>query len=307
MKYSNGSAWSEISSISTSGFTTGGTIAGYTGIFKGSVTAALYNATSDYRVKKNVQNLNTDFFNVNNLRPVNYHNTILNKQDIGFIAHEVQEQYSFLVTGEKDGPGIQSLNYTGLIGIAVKEIQELKQNSKETKETIKNIVSIQEKQIPLEKQTDNSVNIIYYDDSDTEKYKYTTKTFVIDHPIDTNKYLVHGCLEGPEAGVYYRGKDQITNDNSVTIYLPEYVEKMCTNMTIQITPIYNGHTIINYNATEVVDNKFTVYGPNGKFYWIVHGTRLEFEVEPLKENTLVKGDGPYKWINSAECNNLYSP
>jgi hypothetical protein len=126
----------------------------------------------------------------------------------------------------------------------------------------------------------------------------SVKSFVIDHPIDKNKYLVHGCLEGPEAGVYYRGKNEITDHQSVTIYLPEYVEKMCTNMTIQVTPIYNGTTIINYNASEVVDNKFTVYGPNGKFYWIVYGTRLEFEVEPLKENTSVKGDGPYKWINS---------
>ena len=29
----------------------------------------------------------------------------------------------------------------------------------------------------------------------------TAKTFVIDHPDDTSKYLVHGCLEGPEGGV----------------------------------------------------------------------------------------------------------
>ena len=36
-----------------------------------------------------------------------------------------------------------------------------------------------------------------------------TKTFIIDHPIDKNKYLVHGCLEGPEFGVYYRGKSEI--------------------------------------------------------------------------------------------------
>ena len=35
------------------------------------------------------------------------------------------------------------------------------------------------------------------------------KTFVIDHPDDENKYLVHVCLEGPEAGVYYRGKAEV--------------------------------------------------------------------------------------------------
>ena len=196
------------------------------------------------------------------------------------------------MTGEKDGPEKQSMNYTGLIGIAVKEIQELKQT---LKDAIQNIVSMQEKQIPVEKQTDDSVNIMYYDDSDI-KYKYTTKTFVIDHPIDKNKYLVHGCLEGPESGVYYRGKNQITNNHSVTIYLPEYVEKMCTNMTIQITPFYNGSTIISYNVSDVIDNKFNVYGPNGRFCWIVHGSREEIEVEPSKDKTIVKGSGPYKWV-----------
>ena len=29
-----------------------------------------------------------------------------------------------------------------------------------------------------------------------------SKSFIIDHPTDPSKYLVHVCLEGPEAGVY---------------------------------------------------------------------------------------------------------
>jgi hypothetical protein len=61
---------------------------------------------------------------------VSYVNKLLNKRDIGFIAHEVQEKYSFLVSSEKDGPQYQSLNYTGLIGIAVKEIKEIKEQTK---------------------------------------------------------------------------------------------------------------------------------------------------------------------------------
>ena len=305
MKYSDGSAWNSFSSgggggtsvynvvVSATGFTTGGSIIGSTGTFTSTVTGALFNSTSDYRIKENVQNLNTEFFNVNNLRPVNYHNTILNKQDIGFIAHEVQEQYPFLVTGEKDGPEKQSMNYIGLIGISVKEIQELKQT---LKETIQNMISMKEDQIPVKKQTEESVNIMYYDDSDIKKYKYTTKSFVIDHPIDTSKYLVHGCLEGPESGVYYRGESEITNDESVEIELPEYVSKLAKKLSIQITGIYNGGKLKTYNVTRVNDNKFTVYGPNGEFYWIVHGSRAEIEVEPSKHNTIVKGSGPYKWI-----------
>ncbi len=65
-------------------------------------------------------------FNVDVLRPVTYTNSRAGKQDIGFIAHEVGEHYPYLVNGEKDGEQMQSLNYTGIIGILVKEIQELK-------------------------------------------------------------------------------------------------------------------------------------------------------------------------------------
>jgi hypothetical protein len=91
----------------------------------GSCYARNFNNTSDYRIKDNVQNLN-DEFNVDNLRPVIYINKNTEKQDIGFIAHEVQEDFPYLVSGEKDGEQMQSLNYIGLIGVLVKEIQELK-------------------------------------------------------------------------------------------------------------------------------------------------------------------------------------
>jgi hypothetical protein len=50
---------------------------------------------------------------------------------MGFIAHEVQEVFPFLVAGEKDGPEIQSLNYNGLIAVLTKEIQDLKKRVKE--------------------------------------------------------------------------------------------------------------------------------------------------------------------------------
>ena len=46
---------------------------------------------------------------------------------MGFIAHELQEHFPFLVSGEKDGATNQSINYIGLIALLTKEIQELKQ------------------------------------------------------------------------------------------------------------------------------------------------------------------------------------
>jgi hypothetical protein len=91
----------------------------------GSCTAQTFTSTSDYRIKENIQNLD-ESFNVDKLRPVTYTNKNTKKQDIGFIAHEVREEFPYLVSGEKDGEQMQSLNYIGLIGVLVKEIQDLK-------------------------------------------------------------------------------------------------------------------------------------------------------------------------------------
>ena len=92
----------------------------------GSVTATSFNATSDYRIKQDIQILN-DTHTVDKLRPVSYYNTLTKKPDIGLVAHELQDVYPFMVTGDKDGKENQSVNYLALIGILIKEIQELKE------------------------------------------------------------------------------------------------------------------------------------------------------------------------------------
>jgi len=100
----------------------------------GNVYANSYNVTSDYRIKKNVELLGEAFV-VDDLQPITYFNEMTEKQDIGFLAHEVQELYPYLVSGLKDdNNGYQSLNYIGLIGILVKEIKELKRAVKELSE-----------------------------------------------------------------------------------------------------------------------------------------------------------------------------
>ena len=70
-------------------------------------------------------------FTVDKLNPIIYTHKKNKDKNIGFLAHEVQEEFPFLVTGEKDGEETQSLNYQGLIGILVKEIQELKARVKQ--------------------------------------------------------------------------------------------------------------------------------------------------------------------------------
>ena len=99
------------------------------GNFSQEVYATAYNISSDYRIKENAVKLD-ETFTVDNLRPVTYKNIKIEKQDIGLIAHELQEVYPFLVSGEKDGESMQSINYIGLIGILIKEIQVLKERVK---------------------------------------------------------------------------------------------------------------------------------------------------------------------------------
>ena len=125
----------------------------------------------------------------------------------------------------------------------------------------------------------------------------SVKSFVIDHPDDSDKYLVHGCLEGPEAGVYYRGRGEITNDEFVEIELPKYVKNLAVDLTVQITPIYEGKKITTIlSATEIIENVFRVYGDNSKFHWTVFGQRAPVNVEVDKNAVSIKGDGPYRWI-----------
>ena len=93
----------------------------------GTLNSTSFNATSDYRIKDNVRPLTDCSFTIDHLRPVTYNNNQANnKQDIGLIAHEAQEHFPFLVTGEKDGEQNQSINYTGFIALLIHEIQQLK-------------------------------------------------------------------------------------------------------------------------------------------------------------------------------------
>jgi len=126
----------------------------------------------------------------------------------------------------------------------------------------------------------------------TKEVGSSSKTFVIDHPLDDSKYLVHACLEGPEAGVYYRGEGKIVNGESVEITLPEYTTNFY-DFTVQITPI---NSRLVYGTSKVVNGKFKVIGDNGDFFWLVHATRQQIIVEPNKQDVTVKGDGPYTYI-----------
>lgn len=80
----------------------------------------------------------------------------------------------------------------------------------------------------------------------------TTKSFDIPHPTKPNHRLVYGCLEGPENGVYIRGK--ANGVNKVVITLPEYWSELCDDFNILLTPMKNQNLFISSQT----QNSFTV-------------------------------------------------
>ena len=58
----------------------------------------------------------------------------------------------------------------------------------------------------------------------------TAKSFKIPHPLKSNKWLMHGCLEGPEYGMYHRG--YILTNYTAKIYLPDYFIALCENYSV---------------------------------------------------------------------------
>jgi hypothetical protein len=98
-----------------------------------SISPAL--SPSDYRIKENVIPLNNTFV-VDELIPVTYTNKLTERQDMGLIAHELQEVFPFLVNGEKDGKDYQSVNYIGLIPLLIKEVKWLKNELFQLKQQI---------------------------------------------------------------------------------------------------------------------------------------------------------------------------
>lgn len=64
------------------------------------------------------------------------------------------------------------------------------------------------------------------------------KTFVIDHPTDPARYLVHACTESPSNGVEYWGEATVTGGSAV-VTLPAYFEALCgpDNRQVQVSVV----------------------------------------------------------------------
>lgn len=105
------------------------------------------------------------------------------------------------------------------------------------------------------------------------------KYFNIPHPTKEDKRLVHACLEGPENGVYFRGRLK----GEGKIEFPEYWVGLVDSesVSIQLTQIGSSQDLIIENIDW--PNSITVRSGNGSeidCYYTINGTRID--VPPLK-------------------------
>lgn len=135
------------------------------------------------------------------------------------------------------------------------------------------------------------------------------KTFIIDHPLDEARHLVHAALEGPEGAVFYRGSAQL-RDGRARIELPPYFEALtrAEGRTLQLTNVdgFDRLAIETQDGLKIADGAFRVISDNPtsnqRFDWEVKAVRADgplLVVEPLKGSMRVAGYGPYTYRAAA--------
>jgi hypothetical protein len=110
-----------------------------------------------------------------------------------------------------------------------------------------------------------------------------SKFFLVPHPLDAeNMELLHGCLEGPEMGVFYRGEGQL-GKGVAEVMLPDYFEALTRKdgRSVLLTPTFTGNEALSpLAAGPVVGGKFKVRGvtpdnPAQTFHWEVKAVRSD--------------------------------
>lgn len=160
------------------------------------------------------------------------------------------------------------------------------------------------------------------------------KTFVIDHPTDPSRWLVHGCIEAPEAQVEYRGVAELVNGRA-DVELPAYFTAATVpdSATVHLTmllpdeplerrtpppPLPADQVFLRRQppphveperlllhpvaASQPREDRFRISSPapdGTRVAWLVKATRADLPVldaEPLRTQVQVAGTGPYRYI-----------
>jgi len=102
-----------------------------------------------------------------------------------------------------------------------------------------------------------------------------TKSFLIEHPTKPGMKLRYGSLEGPENGVYVRGRLKGTT----TIELPDYWSKLVDpeSVTVQITPIGRHQKLFVQEITnnQVIIENDALFGGSIDCYYVIFAERAD--------------------------------
>jgi hypothetical protein len=124
-------------------------------------------------------------------------------------------------------------------------------------------------------QTANGSNTNFYVTANGD-LSATSKSFLIPNKLKPGYMLRHGSLEGPEHGVYHRGK----LDGLGIIELPEYWEWLVDEdtITIQITPIgeFQKYVIKSISTTQIEISNLEGTD-NVNCFYIIHGERKDID------------------------------
>ena len=105
----------------------------------------------------------------------------------------------------------------------------------------------------------------------------TTKSFIIDHPTKEGMKLRHGSLEGPENGVYVRGRSHLE-----VINLPDYWTGLVDpdSITVTLTPIGPSGAP---RVERIENNKVYVFSEDSRpldYFYMINAERID--VDPLE-------------------------
>ena len=106
------------------------------------------------------------------------------------------------------------------------------------------------------------------------------KSFNIEHPTKKGMRLVHGCLEGPEFGIYQRGTLK-SNLQIEEVPLPEYWKAMVGDYTVALTPHGNYNVWLeekNKTMFKIKSNADAIDGP-WSCEWLAIGRRTDCSLE----------------------------
>jgi hypothetical protein len=109
----------------------------------------------------------------------------------------------------------------------------------------------------------------------------TAKAFKIPHPIKAGKWLMHGCLEGPEYGIYLRGTEYFRFKKE--IIFPEYFTKIAETFNYSVIISSNCFTpikVIKYNHKVIIKSLFpTIKNIEIDYMIIAERNDVEFNLE----------------------------